>query len=97
MEVYQWLLRKNGLKVSNTAYFVYCTGDNNADSFDNKIEFHSHIIPYEGDDSWIDNVITEMHTCLQGTTIPDKSDSCNYCGFFKKLYMELKNDTLNSK
>lgn len=25
-EIYQWLLRKNGLRVSNTAYFVYCTG-----------------------------------------------------------------------
>jgi len=92
MEVYQWLLRKNGLKVSNTAYFVYCTGDNSADSFDNKIEFHSHIIPYEGDDSWIDNVISEMYTCIQGTTIPDKSDSCLYCGFFKKLYVELNNN-----
>jgi 2-isopropylmalate synthase len=25
MDVYQWLLRQNGLKVSNTGYFVYCT------------------------------------------------------------------------
>ena len=97
MEVYQWLLRKNGLKVSNTAYFVYCTGDNTADTFDNKIAFHSHIIPYEGDDSWIDNVITDLHSCLQSPTIPDKSDSCAYCGFFKKLYVELRNDALNSK
>jgi len=45
MEVYQWLLRKNGLKVSNTAYFVYCTGDSVADSFENKLQFHSHLIP----------------------------------------------------
>jgi RecB family exonuclease len=92
MEVYQWLLRNNGLKVSNTAYFVYCTGDNTADTFDNKIEFHSHIIPYEGDDSWIDSVITDLHSCLQSPTIPDKNDTCLYCGFFKKLYVELKND-----
>jgi hypothetical protein len=94
MEVYQWLLRKNGLKVSNTAYFVYCTGDNSVDSFDNKIEFHSHIIPYEGDDSWIDNVISDLHSCLQSKTIPNKSDTCLYCSFFKKLYVELKNEAL---
>jgi hypothetical protein len=26
MEIYQWLFRKNGFKVSNTGYFVYCNG-----------------------------------------------------------------------
>jgi RecB family exonuclease len=26
MEVYQWLFRKNGFKVSDTGYFVYCNG-----------------------------------------------------------------------
>ena len=97
MEIYQWLLRKNGLKVSNTAYFVYCTGDNTADTFDNKIEFHSHIIPYEGDGSWIENVITDLHSCLQSPTIPEKSDTCLYCGFYKKLYKELKNDAIKKQ
>lgn len=95
MEMYQWLLRKNGLKVSNTAYFVYCTGDSSADSFENKLHFHSHLIPYEGDDSWIDNVIDEIHNCLQSPTVPAKSDSCPYCGFYKRLYEELKRDKIN--
>jgi CRISPR/Cas system-associated exonuclease Cas4 (RecB family) len=94
MEIYQWLLRKNGLNVSDTAYFVYCTGDNTAEVFDNKISFHSHIIPYEGDDSWIDTTISELHSCLNTPTIPNKSDDCEYCGFFKKLYTELKNESL---
>jgi hypothetical protein len=89
MEVYQWLLRKNGLKVSNTAYFVYCTGDNAAENFNNKIEFHSHIIPYEGNDSWIDQTINDLHICLSNATIPSKSDTCQYCNFFGKLYSEL--------
>ncbi|MCK4805914.1 MAG: PD-(D/E)XK nuclease family protein, partial [Candidatus Pacebacteria bacterium] len=26
MEIYQWLFRKNGFKVSDTSYFVYCNG-----------------------------------------------------------------------
>jgi hypothetical protein len=89
MEVYQWLLRKNGLKVSNTAYFVYCTGDNAAENFNNKIEFHSHIIPYEGNDSWIDQTINDLYICLSNATIPSKSDTCQYCNFFGKLYSEL--------
>ena len=97
MEVYQWLLRKNGLKVSNTAYFVYCTGDNSADGFNNQLLFHSHLIAYEGDSSWIDSTLGEIKSCLHSPTIPNKSDTCEYCGFFKKLYVELKNDALNSK
>jgi hypothetical protein len=89
MEVYQWLLRKNGLKVSNTAYFVYCTGNNSADSFNNKIEFHSHIIPYEGNDSWIDQTINDLHICLSNPRIPSKNETCQYCNLFGKLYSEL--------
>ena len=92
LEVYQWLLRKNGLKVSNTAYFVYCTGDNTVESFDNKIIFHSHIIAYEGNDSWINQTIENLHYCLQHEKTPNKSYSCEYCNFFSKLYSELVND-----
>ena len=92
MEVYQWLLRKNGLNVSNTAYFVYCTGDNTAPCFDNKIQFHSHIITYEGNDSWVNNTINDIHDCLSNTKIPNKNESCQYCIFFKRLYQELVNE-----
>ena len=34
MEFYQWLLRKNGFKVSNDGYFVYCNGDKSKTKFD---------------------------------------------------------------
>ena len=97
MEIYQWLLRKNGLPVSNTAYFVYCTGDPTREAFDNMLHFTAHVIPYEGDDSWIENTVAELHSCLQSPTIPDKSESCDYCNFFKKLYAELRNDAQTTK
>ena len=44
VEIYQWLLRKNGFKVSNTAYFVYCNGRTDKESFDQKIEFRVKLI-----------------------------------------------------
>lgn len=34
MEIYQWLLRKNGYKVSDTGYFVYCNGKTDKEAFD---------------------------------------------------------------
>ena len=36
MDFYQWLLRKNGLDVSDVGYFVYCNGDKQKSSFENK-------------------------------------------------------------
>ena len=33
IEIYQWLFRKNGFKVSNTGYFVYRNGNTDIDYF----------------------------------------------------------------
>lgn len=80
-EVYQWLLRKNGLTVSNTAYFLYCTGDVHAPAFDGVLRFHQELIPYEGDDSWVDGVLNDMQTCLSGGAVPPPAATCKYCAF----------------
>ena len=44
MEIYQWLLRKNGLDVSDTGYFVYCNGKTDKEAFDGKLEFDIEFI-----------------------------------------------------
>lgn len=82
MEIYQWLLRKNGLKVSDTGYFVYCTGRANQKTFDKKIEFDVHVIPYKGNDKWVEGVIQEIKKCLDSDKIPNSGDACEYCLWF---------------
>ncbi|MEK7494684.1 MAG: PD-(D/E)XK nuclease family protein, partial [Patescibacteria group bacterium] len=54
MEMYQWLFRKNGFPVSNVGYFVYCNGDTDAEAFDGKLEFDVILLPYTGDDGWVE-------------------------------------------
>jgi len=81
MEIYQWLLRKNGLKVSDTGYFVYCNGCTDRDLFDCKLEFDLTLIPYKGDDSWVEKVVTDAHACLQSDKIPGCSPDCDYCNY----------------
>ena len=39
MEIYQWLFRHNGFKVSPVGYFVYCNGDASKEAFNAKLEF----------------------------------------------------------
>lgn len=78
MEIYTWLLRQNGFKVSDTGYFVYANGDKDKKAFDGKLEFKVEIIPYTGDDSWVEGTIMDAHKCLSGE-IPKSSGKCEHC------------------
>lgn len=82
MEVYQWLLRQNGFKVSPTGYFVYVNGNKDADTFDGKLEFDMIILPCEGDVSWIEPALLKAKACLLGA-LPDPSPDCAYCAYRK--------------
>ncbi|PIS05515.1 MAG: hypothetical protein COT81_00680 [Candidatus Buchananbacteria bacterium CG10_big_fil_rev_8_21_14_0_10_42_9] len=81
MEVYQWLLRQNGFKVNNTGYFVYVNGKRDAKAFDGKLEFDINLIPYTGDDSWVEDVLLEAKKCLESKHIPKASPDCDYCNY----------------
>ena len=83
MEVYQWLLRQNGLKVSNTGYFVYCTGKLDNKAFDKKIDFDVNLIAYEGDDSWVEGTLGDIKKCLEGESIPNSGPDCDYCSYIE--------------
>ncbi len=81
MEMYQWLFRRNGFKVSKTGYFVYCNGINDADEFVDCLKFKTVVLPYEGDDSWVEGVILKAYQCLQLKDIPAGSADCEYCDY----------------
>ena len=83
MEVYQWLLRKNGYKVSDTGYFVYCNGNTDKEAFDAKLEFDITLIAYKGDDKWVDSTILKIKKCLDSREIPLADKDCDYCAFFE--------------
>jgi len=81
MEIYQWLFRQNGFKVSRTGYFVYCNGKTDKDSFDAKLEFTIKLIPYEGDDSWVKKTILDAVKCLKEDSIPKSGNDCDFCNY----------------
>lgn len=81
MEVYQWLMRKNGFQVSDTGYFVYCNGLTDKEAFDAKLEFDIKVIPYTGDDSWVEKSILDLHQCLISDKIPESGEDCDYCKY----------------
>lgn len=81
VEIYQWLLRKNGFKVSNVAYFVYCNGKKDLERFNNQLKFEVSLLPYQGDDSWVEFTVDEAYKCLQANIIPEAEKSCDYCQY----------------
>ncbi|MFH1789528.1 MAG: PD-(D/E)XK nuclease family protein [bacterium] len=81
MEIYQWLLRQNGYKVSDTGYFVYCNGQTDRKAFDAKLEFDITLIAYEGKDNWVDKAISDAHKCLGSDKIPPADLECEYCQY----------------
>jgi hypothetical protein len=83
MEIYQWLLRRNDFDVSDTGYFVYCNGRTDTEAFDKKIEFEVDVIPYTGNDDWIEETILNLHKCLLEKEIPAMDPECDYCRYRK--------------
>jgi CRISPR/Cas system-associated exonuclease Cas4 (RecB family) len=97
MEVYQWLFRQNGFKVSKTGYFVYVNGRTNKQALDGKLEFDVTIIPYKGDDVWIEKELIKIKKCLVDDRIPKQGKECDYCNYVSAIFDALKNSTKKSK
>ncbi len=86
MEVYQWLLRANGFKVSDTGYFVYTNGRLDLENFNDRVEFKTKIIPYKGSDDWIHKTILKMKQCMDSDNMPKvgidiMGGPCSYCEY----------------
>ncbi len=90
MEIYQWLFRENGFKVSDTGYFVYVNGKTDRKSFDGKLEFDVAVIPYIGTTDWIDEVLVEIRQCLMQNEIPAGSPDCEFCSYVELVENEFK-------
>ncbi|CAN5418541.1 hypothetical protein BH10PAT3_BH10PAT3_6670 [soil metagenome] len=95
MEVYQWLLRQNGLKVSDIGYFVYTNGRMDMDGFNDRIEFRTKVIPYTGNAAWVEPTIISMKKCMDGDMpavgMAAMGGECDYCMYAKartKLTLE---------
>lgn len=85
MEVYQWLLRQNGFRVSDTGYFVYANGRLDLDGFFNKVEFVTTVIPYTGNADWVEATLQQIKDCLEADLPPvgngPLGQGCSYCAY----------------
>jgi CRISPR/Cas system-associated exonuclease Cas4 (RecB family) len=97
MEIYQWLFRQNGFSVSNTGYFVYANGKRDRDSFDARLDFDIKLIPYMGNDDWIEHVLMDIHKTLESEEIPTPGEECDYCPYREVVGKTLWEHSRNTK
>jgi CRISPR/Cas system-associated exonuclease Cas4 (RecB family) len=89
MEVYQWLLRQNGFKVSDTGYFVYTNARFDLDGFNDRVEFKTKLIPYTGSDAWVEPTLSKMKKCMDSDEMPPVGEAamggdCEFCTYARK-------------
>lgn len=93
MEVYQWLLRKNGFKVSDTGYFVYVNGKKDAKAFDKKLEFDVVLLPCKGDTEWIEPTLIKIKESLMSNVLPSPDPDCDFCAY-RKAARDVQQETV---
>ena len=88
LEVYQWLLRQNEFLVSDTGYFVYTNARLDVDGFGDQLQFTTKLIPYEGNDSWVEPTLEKMKACMESDSMPPVGEAamggpCEFCSYAK--------------
>ena len=91
MDMYQWVLRRRGYAVSNTGYFVYVDGQHSeepgmldqADPTQGWMRFAVAVIPYEGDDRWVEGALIDAKARLTAPSCPAHAEGCEQARFLK--------------
>lgn len=86
MEIYQWLFKKDGFRVHEVGYFVYCNGLTDRKAFDGKLEFDIKILPYKGNTSWVEKTVKDAIACLNKRSIPSSGPDCDFCQYRASAY-----------
>ncbi len=101
LEVYQWLLRQNGFSVSPIGYFVYTNARIDLDDFKDRLEFRTKLIPYKGNDAWVEPTLKKMKTCMDSDEMPPVGEAamggpCDFCTYARSR-TELTLNAVQSK
>ena len=81
MDFYAYLLQQMGFEVEDTAYFLVCNADRNADGFYGTMAFSETFIPYHWKSDWIHDKVEEMIDLLNSNTVPQAHPSCKNCAY----------------
>ena len=91
LEMYQWLLKKNGFNVAEEAYLIYFNAKKNEEFFNNQLKFDVHFIKIDCSTSWVERKVIDTVNLLRSNTFPPPSSNCEYCNYLKRRWQLSKN------
>ena len=81
MDVYQFLVRRQGFKVSDRGWFVYTNGDGRAGEFGDRLSFTTALVPYDGNDEWVLEAFRHAVATVERDAVPPPTEDCEYCAY----------------
>jgi hypothetical protein len=84
MDMYQFLVRRQGFEVSDRGWFVYTNGDGRAGDFGDKLCFTTTMVHYDGSDAWVLDAFRRAVATVEGGIVPSPGHDCEYCSYVDK-------------
>ena len=91
LEMYQWLLEKNGFTVASEGYLVYYNGKKHEPMFNQQLTFDLHLVRMECVNSWGEVAVLNAKATLDGD-MPKSSQSCENCNYLKERWKVSQKD-----
>jgi len=91
MAMYQWIMRRKGFQVSDVGYFLYVDGQHvgetgmldDQDPAQAWMRFKTAVIPFVGDDTWVEAALFKAKQVVQLNVCPAHSAGCEH-----KLFLD---------
>lgn len=94
LDFYQWLLVQNGFLVSKKSYWLYATARNNANTFENRLDFDIRLIEHLGDFSWVEPTVLAAKAALENQQLPVAGAGCEFCAYSISRVHALESGTI---
>ncbi len=99
MEIYQWLLRKNGFRVADIGYFVFArvnkgngfSPEEGGEVSAGSLSFDVFVESYEGDGSWIESALQDARAAFDLKRAPNPKHTCLYCEYRESAESQIAN------
>lgn len=85
LDIYAWLFKMNTYPVHDKAYWVYCNGIKDGETFENCLHFKTVLIEHPVDTTWIESKLMEAHQCLNQSKPPARTDNCQFCKYLTSV------------
>ena len=88
MDVYQFLVRRQGFEVNDRGWFVFANGDGRAAAFGDKLCFTTSMVPYVGNDAWVLDTFRRAVATIEGGILPAAAEGCEYCAYVTQAFVQ---------